>query len=460
MNDTFFRSGKPYTIEQIAERITLLQHSKHVGNGVMRWIDVPSVPGARAILYNVVRLDHEGRAPIPDDEALDLGSVALSSQHLDKDGIRPVLETNTRITSKEEAAAPKKFHAHRHPGRGEWGTVPCWQIDVEAYRPREAIIPVGPFLIAQHGLFFERLPSLAAWWTGRSLGSPHSLHTQLHPNLTAIVPDYRAYFEGISVTEEGLSVEVHRGTSEDLYVVASGTDLFDRPVTTQSRVGSTDATLRLDRTLKTVKIYLLGERTSEPYDVHTERYYRATPGDVLVGTSVTTHNSIRLEEMVQRGEGPSIEFKPWLDPDDKKIRELVESVVAFANVSGGSVLIGITDYGDIVGVERDMRRLARSQPADQARSEYARQIFEYVTTTVKPRIQPTLEWHRKDDHWVLEVRVASHRGEAHFLPETKEVFVRRGATNERITAWDAAAMSSSGPGGHSGPGTFPRPGTP
>jgi len=57
------------------------------------------------------------------------------------------------------------------------------------------------------------------------------------------------------------------------------------------------------------------------------------------------------------GEGRKIEFKA-------KITALAREIVAFANASGGSLLLGISDDGKIVGVE-DSNRL-RSQVQDIA----------------------------------------------------------------------------------------------
>ncbi len=67
-----------------------------------------------------------------------------------------------------------------------------------------------------------------------------------------------------------------------------------------------------------------------------------------------------LTEIIARGEGASIEFKQSFSPD------LGKELCAFANSSGGKILLGITDNGEILGVDDSNRLKSRIQ--DTARS--------------------------------------------------------------------------------------------
>ena len=53
----------------------------------------------------------------------------------------------------------------------------------------------------------------------------------------------------------------------------------------------------------------------------------------------------KLLEQIKQGENQTTEFKTTFQ------KEVIESIVAFANAQGGKVFIGISDNGDIVGVE-------------------------------------------------------------------------------------------------------------
>jgi ATP-dependent DNA helicase RecG len=56
-------------------------------------------------------------------------------------------------------------------------------------------------------------------------------------------------------------------------------------------------------------------------------------------------NNKPLLEQIQKGESQTIEFKTTFQ------KEVIESIVAFANAQGGKIFIGISDNGNIVGVE-------------------------------------------------------------------------------------------------------------
>lgn len=52
----------------------------------------------------------------------------------------------------------------------------------------------------------------------------------------------------------------------------------------------------------------------------------------------------KILEMIQQGESPTVEFKTTFD------RETIETLVAFANTLGGTVLVGVADDGAVRGV--------------------------------------------------------------------------------------------------------------
>jgi len=64
-----------------------------------------------------------------------------------------------------------------------------------------------------------------------------------------------------------------------------------------------------------------------------------------------------LEIILKEGEGYRIEFKESIKNVDKEL-------VAFANSSGGKVLIGITDEGDIKGITVTNNLKSRIQDTD------------------------------------------------------------------------------------------------
>lgn len=76
---------------------------------------------------------------------------------------------------------------------------------------------------------------------------------------------------------------------------------------------------------------------------------------------------ITLEEMIAEGEGEELEFKSSLRWDyvqgttNKKLEDVVmKTVAAFANGQGGTLLIGVRDDGEILGLEGDYHALGEA----------------------------------------------------------------------------------------------------
>ena len=67
-----------------------------------------------------------------------------------------------------------------------------------------------------------------------------------------------------------------------------------------------------------------------------------------------------IKYMAHSGEGYNVEFKESVP---QKVRELAEEICAFANSSGGYLLIGINDKNRIVGEEIDNKKRSAIQDA-------------------------------------------------------------------------------------------------
>lgn len=83
-----------------------------------------------------------------------------------------------------------------------------------------------------------------------------------------------------------------------------------------------------------------------------------------ITTSEETVAPVSLEEMIAEGESDELEFKSTLRWDlkecvvNKKLEEVImKTVAAFANSEGGTLLIGVSDDGDILGLEPDYQSL-------------------------------------------------------------------------------------------------------
>ncbi|WNJ20623.1 ATP-binding protein [Pontibacter sp. G13] len=111
----------------------------------------------------------------------------------------------------------------------------------------------------------------------------------------------------------------------------------------------------------------------------------------------------QLKRLVQQGEGQHLEFKRKANHPDKIARE----IIAFANSTGGTLLIGIMDNLDIIGCKNP--------------DEEAFAVESYLQAHVYPEIPFSVEridapYHRQ----VLKYYIPESAARPHFLRESPE----------------------------------------
>jgi ATP-dependent DNA helicase RecG len=60
--------------------------------------------------------------------------------------------------------------------------------------------------------------------------------------------------------------------------------------------------------------------------------------------------SNKIKQLIKQGEGQEIEFK---ESYSSLTRSVFETICAFLNRKGGTILLGVADNGNIVGVKED-----------------------------------------------------------------------------------------------------------
>lgn len=80
------------------------------------------------------------------------------------------------------------------------------------------------------------------------------------------------------------------------------------------------------------------------------------------GSTRTLADQVR--EACESGEGLHVEFKPFVAPEQKlgsssektKLREVVTTVVAFANTEGGHIYLGVEDDCTMSGIDEGIQK--------------------------------------------------------------------------------------------------------
>lgn len=133
-------------------------------------------------------------------------------------------------------------------------------------------------------------------------------------------------------------------------------------------------------------------------------------------------NQAQLMQLIQQNEGQQVEFKL----ESEKQVDLAEVLMAFANAEGGSLLVGVTDEGQIVGVEN------------------AKAVTDRLYTAAR-RLTPSLhgvaqvEPVKVDDKTVIVASVPESLTATYSLAGSFKI--REGSFNRQMTASDVVGHS-------------------
>jgi len=121
-----------------------------------------------------------------------------------------------------------------------------------------------------------------------------------------------------------------------------------------------------------------------------------------------------LEILIKQGEGYNIEFKRAIP---SKASDLADEICAFANAAGGTVIVGIDDNGNTVGITMDNTMRSRLQN---------------VLNTIEPRIEVAVQELARDGKTVLCLQCKSGKEKPYIV--SGSIFVRNGPNSEKITS--------------------------
>ncbi len=77
---------------------------------------------------------------------------------------------------------------------------------------------------------------------------------------------------------------------------------------------------------------------------------------------VMVDSASQVLQLIERGEGPNVEYKRTLDTS--KEGEYLESITAFANTDGGFLLVGVDDNARVCGWSGDAEKVLRDRIGD------------------------------------------------------------------------------------------------
>ena len=366
-----------------------------------------------------------------------IGSVRLMSRPValgeiaDAGALARVLNTWPGVDEHEPGMLQQHTYPRRFSSAEGGGAYPGWQISTHVISDflelKDSSAPDGPLFDSVSGFFAPSLQAGLEKWLG-----PRADHRRNQ----IVIDDRRAAIQRVEREENAITVHAHVLDAVDVYACARLTDFRGRTEDRTVRVENGAAHVSAESAIQEYSIFLM-DGTSTWLDQRDSRFTR--PQTVLDGTDPQeTTALIQLHADRDAGEGEEIEFKEWIPPtgEQGKYRQLLDTVSAFANGGGGRIYIGVDDRGSIQGLDVPLRRhyvKTEGQEVERWRDAYARRLKQNVAEGIAPEIRPVLEWIDAAGRSVLRITVPPGARTPHEVTETREIYVRRGATSRRPT---------------------------
>ncbi|MFZ4741574.1 MAG: helix-turn-helix domain-containing protein [Bacteroidales bacterium] len=148
-----------------------------------------------------------------------------------------------------------------------------------------------------------------------------------------------------------------------------------------------------------------------------------------------------IEEIIQQGENNTVEFKPCLNYNinnptwEGKIERnyiIAKTICGFLNSNGGLLFIGISNKGEITGLDSDFRLAKEKDPRDYFQLEFDRVMNYYLPHSIKSNWDG--QFYEKGSKVIFVVFVRPIKNRPIFIKnqDEKEFFIRSQASTRPL----------------------------
>jgi hypothetical protein len=175
--------------------------------------------------------------------------------------------------------------------------------------------------------------------------------------------------------------------------------------------------------------YFLADSEGVIYDRQYEDGYRHTG----LGRNRIVSGDTSLVEIVRvacrNGEGLQVEFKPFIEPENAKLKEIIKTVVAFANTQGGRIFIDIDDDCGLLGIDEQLGKWAKTEPNETECERYLGAIRGKIRDVVQG--EPMLHFMQTvvDGHRIAVIEVSVAKEKPISIRQDMRLYIRRGSSN-------------------------------
>jgi hypothetical protein len=346
--------------------------------------------------------------------------------------------------SKPQVTFQESVNLTRAWSVGRTDSWPAWTPVLQAPGTVRPGVPEGPFLDTEIGLFAPDVPRLACQFLGDSRWMGQWTSTDEY---FICIPDRRVRIREIGIVDGSLRMALDRQTESPLYLCLCATSRSNHVFNHVSPLLGNEATVDFPFDPRELTVWVTSE-TGYALDCYDENEHRASWGRDSAVLHPPPHLSkAPLLETLAQGENDRVEFKPYIQlrpTRHLKSKEILKSVSALANSTGGSILLGVTDEAEPRGIDEELGRDYGKECREDLecqRATYVRDLKKLINEGATPTVSLNFDWHDFAHLHILEIRVPNSQLTVH-LAETGEIYKRVGATNRKVRPSDALSESA------------------
>jgi hypothetical protein len=311
----------------------------------------------------------------------------------------------------------------------------------------------GP-LLASGAPYYPDLTEAARDWLPFTVY--HGESDARNHDIIFLLPEARAFFTNAESHAGILEVSIEGTDAEQLSLIVKGAYWQHGSIRHfQNDVKAGRARMRVPDDMDRLE-YVLMDSKGAVYDFQREDRFNHSG----LGRKRVDRAARDLVQQVRtaclEGEGVQIEFKPFIDCDQAigpknrktKLRELVTTIVAFANTQGGRIYIGIDDECGLSSIGPDLQRWAKAEVSEDVAERYrgalTGKIRNQVIGDLPMRVSHTLV----DDALVVIIDVSQSAAKPVVVRDDNLLYVRAGASNKQLSPnqWESVLAGKDSEG--------------
>jgi ATP-dependent DNA helicase RecG len=133
---------------------------------------------------------------------------------------------------------------------------------------------------------------------------------------------------------------------------------------------------------------------------------------------------IKIKDLIKEGESETVEFKPSLSQTDK----IMESISAFSNTNGGIIVIGVSDKGEVLGIDIGKKTIES--------------LANRIKQNTDPIIYPSISVENVEGKNIIVIEVKESKSKPVFTVD--KVYKRVGKSNQRVSSDELRKMALEG----------------